>query len=97
MKKTRLWAKKQSQFKPNQSQFFQRQTGPSPESLIRLIWSHNKSGPFEKNLSRQYLHMTYLVLTLLLGKNISQLFLWGSLFFRIKRHLAHQFFGGVML
>ena len=85
--------KKQSQLKP----ILERQIGQIPKPLIRLIWSHNKSGPFEKNLSRQYLHLTYLVLTLLLGKNISQLFLWGSLFFRIKRNLAHQFFGGVML
>jgi len=101
------FTKKQTQFKPNLSQFkanltqfkaktnpiLTRQTGPIPKTLIRRLWSNNKSGQFE-NLSWQYLHLTYFVRTLLLGRNMSQLFLWGSLFFRKKRHLAHHFFWG---
>ena len=76
-----------SQFKPNQSQFFQRQTGLTPEPLR---WSHKKFDPFD-NLSGQYLHLTHSLLILLVGENASQLFLWGNLFFRTKRHIAHYF------
>jgi hypothetical protein len=77
----------------NSKPILERQTGQIPELLIRLLWSHNKFGPFN-NFSGQYLHMTHLLLTLLVGENAHNCFFGGGCSFVQKRHIAHKFLGG---
>ncbi|MBW7990737.1 MAG: hypothetical protein FVQ84_12085 [Planctomycetes bacterium] len=84
---------KQTQFKANQTQSFQRQTGQIPLPLIRLLWSHNKSGSLYKFIMVIFAPETFSSYTFSRRKYVTIVSL-GKLFFRTKKHLAHKFFRG---